>query len=345
MNILRFFVLIFGLLSWSCTRNVHVQVMKPAPVTVGQHIKTLAIINRTVPENKAINLIEGIFTGETPGQDKQGAFEVLGGLNQALSNSPRFASILTNIKLTGSGSGGVLPEPMSWDAIASICQENAADAIISLETYDSDFIITNATKLVDKKREDGTAYKQTIYTAKGVATVKFGFRLYDPQNKSIVDHFTFTHAMEWSTSGTNVIEAASKLIGRNNAINAVSSEGGRMYVRRISPSWYTVTREFYKKAGKAPEMKIGRRRADVNDWAGAEELWTKVANTKFGKTAGKAAYNTAVAREVQGDLEGAKFWAQKAYTDFGIKKSVDYINLINRRIWEEQRLNEQLGRD
>ena len=326
-----------------CTRNVHVSVMKPAPVTVAQHIKKLAIINRTIPENEKVNIVEGILTGETPGQDRQGAFEAVGGLNQTLLNSPRFTSILINIKLKGSGSGGFFPEPLAWNEISSICKQNEADAIISLETYDSDFIITNATKLVDKKNEDGTVYKQTVYLAKGVATVKFGFRLYDPQTKSISDQFIFTHVMEWSTSGSNPVEAAAKLIGRNNAINAVSFEGGRMYANRISPSWYRVTREFYKKSKGAPEIKVGRRRADVNDWTGAEEVWTKAANTRSGKAAGKAAFNVAVAREVLGDLEGAKAWAQKAYADYGVKKAVNYVNIINRRLWEEAKLKEQLG--
>lgn len=343
IKFLKLLAVLFVLSAWSCTRNVHVSVMKPAPVTVAQHIKKLAIINRTLPENEKINIVEGILTGETPGQDKQGAVEAVGGLNQTLVNSPRFASVLTSIKLKGSGSGGVFPDPMSWGEISKICQENSADAIISLETYDSDFIITNATKLVDKKREDGTVYKQTVYLAKGVATVKFGFRLYDPVNKSIIDQFTFTHVMNWSTSGANPVEAAAKLIGRNSAINAVSYEGGRMYANRISPSWYRVTREFYKKAKGAPEIKVGRRRADVNDWAGAEEMWTKAANTRNGKTAGKAAYNVAIAREVFGDLEGAKAWAQKAYADYGVKKAVDYVKVINHRLWEEAKLKEQLG--
>lgn len=327
----------------ACTKNVYVSVMKPAPLTVPRHIQTVAIINRTLPENKTANIIEGILTGEMPGQDKQGAFEALAGLNSRLQSTTRFTPILTNIKLKGSGSGGILPEPMSWREISEICEANQADAVISLETYDSDFIVTHANKLEEKKDKDGNVVKKKVFYANGVATVKLGFRLYDPSNNSISDQFTFTHTMNWSTSGSSPIQAAAGLIGRNQAINQASQAGGTRYGSRISPAWVRVRREFYKKAKGAPQMKVAERKASVNDWEGAEQIWKQVVDRNLGKTSGKAAYNIAVAKEVMGDLYGAKEWAKIAYTDYNIKKAVDYTYVLNRRIRDQEILEEQMG--
>ena len=49
------------------------------------------------------------------------------------------------------------------------------------------------------------------------------------------------------------------------------------------------------------------------------------------KAAGRAAYNMAVASEINGNLDLALEWAQKAWTDYGNKKARDYINVIKAR--------------
>jgi hypothetical protein len=66
------------LISCSGIRNMQVQVLRPARISVPQQIKTIGILNRSIPSSMAA--IEGTLTGELPKQDKQLSEECIQGL-------------------------------------------------------------------------------------------------------------------------------------------------------------------------------------------------------------------------------------------------------------------------
>ena len=61
------------------------------------------------------------------------------------------------------------------------------------------------------------------------------------------------------------------------------------------------------------------------------------------KIRGYAAYNLALAAEVQGDLDVALDWAKKSYSDFRNKKALSYSRVLQQRIYDQARLKEQMG--
>jgi len=280
--------------------------MRPAQVTIAPHIKKVAIVNRTIPENKVANVVEGFLTGEFPGQDKQNIQAAMGGLQENLRNSPRYEMILTNEELKGSGSGGSFPVPLQWSLINELSQKYKADAILAIETYDSDFIVTKGSK------------------------------------KTITDQYHLNRNNRWYAKGNSIQDAVVQLIDSKAAIQRVSHMTGLAYGARISPTWYTVEREFYKKSKKDASFTIGSRRAQVNDWNGAADYWLKATQSHNAKLAGKAAFNLALAYEVLGDLDNAKIWVTKSYTDFGNKKARRYASILDNRQWEAQKLAQQL---
>ncbi|MDP4964800.1 MAG: DUF6340 family protein, partial [Salibacteraceae bacterium] len=60
------------------------------------------------------------------------------------------------------------------------------------------------------------------------------------------------------------------------------------------------------------------------------------------KSSGKLAYNIAVGYEVIGELNLAKEWAQKAYVNYGNKKGQLYVNVLERRMADEERVMQQM---
>ncbi len=64
-----------------CKSTTYLQIMRPAAVTVPQNIKAIALVNRTVPEKKGLNIIEGVLTGEGIGQDREGVQKAMDGLS------------------------------------------------------------------------------------------------------------------------------------------------------------------------------------------------------------------------------------------------------------------------
>lgn len=317
--------------------------MRPATITVPQNIQSLALINRTIPENQKVNVIEAILTTELPGQDKRSGEEALNGLNQRLMQSPRFQTKLTNVKLQGSGSGGRFPEPLSWHQIDSICAATGTDAVISLETFDSDAIITNYSKPVQQKKPDGTTTTIPKFYVEQLVIIKLGFRMYDPKARIIPDQHHYTYQMRWTTNGQTPQQALLSMMNKSEAIKRASYTAGEQYCTRISPSWYSAARTYFKKPGA--DMKTAARKASVRDWEGAAAMWENIVPTSKMKKAGRAAHNLALANEVMGNLYLAKEWAQKAYSEYNCKQARSYAHILDTRIWEQEKLKEQMGDD
>ncbi len=101
----------------AATRNIYFDARAPAMLNIPRHIQSLAIIDRSVPENKDLNLLEGIITGEGVKQDKLATRIVIDGLAQSLQNSTRYDVIRTAEQMKGSGAGGRFPVPLSWEEI------------------------------------------------------------------------------------------------------------------------------------------------------------------------------------------------------------------------------------
>lgn len=326
-----------------CMSSLSLQVLKPADVTLNENIKTIAIADRSKPKSNVANVLEGVLSGEGLGQDKSGIQNALSGLNDILGRSPRFQGKMTDIYLQGSGAGNSFPEPLVWEEVTRICNFYDADALVLLETYDSDIRIVPSVKLVDKKDNEGRTYKQKEFWAEQRVRVQVGFRVYDAERKTVSDQYHFTEEMSWTGKGLTEAEALSRLINKRAAVDRVSFAAGNKYGYRISPMWVNVHRSYYKKDRASALIKEAARRVHVGDWEGAEKNWKSIleSNTRR-KTAGRAAYNLALAAEVRGDLNEAKSWAMEAYTKYGNKNARDYERIIQRRIYDLQRLEQQM---
>lgn len=317
------------------TRHIYFNAQVPAPYSIPHNIESLAIIDRSVPEKEELNILEGVLTGEGIRQDKLATQIVIDGLDQSLSNSSRYSVIRTTEKMKGSGSGQTFPSPLDWNKVEELCKKYEADAIVSLETYDSDFIVTNGTR---KKGESGIE----IF-ARGVATVNCGFRMYEPKQKDIVDQYHFSHAERWETGGGSVMAAVGALMNKNAAIKEASFAAGIVYGERITPSWIRINREYFRKSKRDPYLAEGARMMEVNDWDRAIEALTVAVENGHWKTRGRAAHNLAVVYEILGNLEEAKIWASEAWGKYGNKRSRDYGYQLTRRINEQRVLEDQLG--
>jgi tetratricopeptide (TPR) repeat protein len=315
--------------------DITFKAMSPALIYIPGHINTIAIIDRSAPDDETVNIIEESLTIEGIGQDKLGTQTTLNGLNDMLKNSVRYNIIRTNVAMVGQNLlSAAFPDPISWTEIEKICQEYQADAIISLEKYDSDFIPTAASL-----GEGGKGF-----SARGVASVNIGFRFYDLANKIMVDEYLFTHSMNWDAGGGTILDAVNAMLQKNNAIRQVSYDAGFMYGKRISPSWYYITRHYFRHGKNDQDLEEGARMMEANDWDSAiEALNRALEHGRHRKVKGRAAHNLAVVYEILGDLPRAREYAQMAWGKYKSKKSKDYGFILNERIKEQELLQYQLG--
>lgn len=326
-------------------RTVSFTVVRPADINVPLHIDTLLVLNRTYFDSRAIGVVESILTGELPGEDKAGTQETMDALQNILGTSNRYVIKNAYEVYPGNSITSAFPNPLAWSDIDNLCGKYNANAVMAIEIYDTDFIVTNAQKTVEKEiTENGVKKKvqQVEYHAEGVANILIGFRLYDPKNKTIVDQQQVRMSRTWNASASTLQEALAKLIIRGEAIKQISRMAGESYARKIAPTPVWLSRQYYKKGKTTPLVASGVRQAEVNDWEGAIETWKNaLPKAKSKKDAARICLNLAVAYEVIGDLENARTLANKAYVDYGNKKAKHYSAALDQRFYDQQRLQEQ----
>jgi len=341
-NTIVLFLIGFTIIGCSSTNYVTMSVLEPAPVTIPSHIKKIGIIDRSLPseENEQQDKLDQVLSIEGANLDREGSRETLRGINDELSRNERFSEVkfLSELDLRSPGMG-IFPTPLSWEILEKICIENNLDALFVLEFFDTDTRISYSNKPVTLKGPMGVSIPAVEHYAHMITTVKTGWRIYDPKNRIILDEFPIMESIEKSGKGINPAAAAAALIGRTEAVKQVSYTVGQNYASRILPYKIRVSRKYYVRG--SDNFKIAKRRAQTGNWDGAAQLWEKETTNPKGKIAGRAHYNMAIINEINGNLELAIQWAEKAYTDYKIKLALEYVRILEGRVIRNEQLRQQ----
>jgi hypothetical protein len=285
--------------------------------------------------------VEQVLTGETFRQDEQAVFQLTEGFIEACSGTRRFVTVRTSERYPGQGTKTTFPAPLDWNTVNEICNKHQTDALLSVEFFDTDFILTNNPVRVETSTETGKPGIKVEFRATAVAVINMGIRLYDAANRVILDEYQTTRRMNFDAQGSTMQAAVNLLLDKMEATNRASYDAGFFYGQRITPTYYQVTRYFFDKPKKA--LGAGVRYSSVADWRGAIDAWMPVVNNGKRKHAGRAAYNIAVAYEVLGDLENAKEWAARSHTEFAEKEADEYYKMLSNRVREERLVSEQIS--
>jgi len=185
--------------STSCSiSSVPIEILVPAEINITKQIKHVGIINRTIPakKRKIVNILEGFITGESIFSDRMGAENCVNGLAEKLNTSPRFAAVIIAGEMVRGSGTRTFPPPMNWRKVEDICRRYNVDALISLETFDSNIHFKVKKKYKTKKiKSQNSGEKKKVKVPKYYAhlgiDVNSGWRIYDPSAKLIVDMNTF----------------------------------------------------------------------------------------------------------------------------------------------------------
>lgn len=341
---LIFYCSIVVLISSCKTSSIIVEVLKPAEITVPAEIKTLAVVNRSLaPKDDQVNtVIEGLLTGEGIFVDRQASERCVFGVADALSSSPRFKVTVPNgLNLKGTGTPR-FPEPLQWNDVTNICKEYNADALILLETFDSNVSRRHGTRERTKKVDDKEV-KYIEHNANLDIGIEAGWRIYFPKGKRIIDQNVFTDYKYWDAKGKSKDEAKRRLPNPREAVKEAGHFAGTQYAFRISPMWVNVSRKYYIKG--PDEFESAKYNVKSNDWDGAKRIWENYLNDPDPVIAGYATYNMALAYEINGDLDTALEFAKKAYSEYHNKSALEYTRKLERRINDQYKLQKQMQED
>ncbi|MDF1576268.1 MAG: DUF6340 family protein [Bacteroidales bacterium] len=217
-----------------------------------------------------------------------------------------------------------MPELLDWDLVAEICESERTDALLVLETFDSntDLLAFAATEQMAAILSTGSP-KPTLPGQVNMNVVCY-WRLYHPGTKSIIDQYQHSAYLTFDTKGG---------ILPPTVLPEAAYNAGIAYIERFMPGFYMVRRDLYKRtSGQAKhQFKAAYRRAEVANWQGAVEIWSELADHQKRKTAGRACLNIAVANEVMGNTDLALDWAQKSYEYYDDKLGRSYTKVLLRR--------------
>jgi hypothetical protein len=217
--------------------------MRPAEITLPASIKNILILDRSKSKKSATNIIEGFLTGELPGEDRTGTQELLSALRNQLSYSARFNVITAEERLDGNSLTSAFLQQLSWEVINGLAEKYQADAVVSLEIFDTDFIVTRGRKNI-KETVGDQEVEVLKYYAQGIGNITIGIRLYDVRAQTIIDQQLVTDGNTWEAYGNSIPEALIQLTSKGDATRYLSNAVGTDYAYKISPMPIRIKRAF-----------------------------------------------------------------------------------------------------
>lgn len=331
------------LFSCSSTNLMTLSVTEPAPIYLESKGKNVGIVNRSLPskQNEPIDVLDKILSAEGKDLDKDGANEIMMGLQNELTKNNGFSSVKileeNNLKSVGLS---VFPAALPWETVEKISKQNQVDYLFELSFYDTDATVAYKTATVEKANLLGVKIPIIEHQATISTLVKNGWRIYDVRNKNIIDEIASDNMVTSTGRGINPMKAVEAIMGRKQNVLQLSNHLGSDYALKTLPHKIRVSRDYYVKG--TSNFEIGRRRAQTGNWDGAAELWAKEVNNSDPKIAGRACYNMAIINEINGNLDVAVDWASKSYSDYGDKLALKYLNLLKNRVSKKQQLESQI---
>jgi len=320
-------------------------ITQPAKVAIPNDVIDVGIVNRSSASenNKVLDDIDKILSLEGLNLDKEGAKNAISGLKYELERGNRFEAIkiIENQKDINKGLS-VFPAELSWDIVDRICKENGVDVLFSLEFYDTDTAANYELTTVKIPNNLGVEANVPGHRIELNTAVKNGWRIYDPADRRIIDEYVSSNSLFSVGEGINPVKAFEAVVGRKEAVISASSKLGANYALITRPEKIRISRDYFIRGSE--NLEIADRRAKAGDWDGAAELWNADLNNAKSKVAGRAYYNMAISNEINGNLNTAIEYASKAYTDYENKEALHYINMLKRRVVNQQELNRQLAK-
>ena len=335
-------LVLIALLLGSCKTTVSYSGLRPADVNLPTGIKSVVLLNRykASRQNSWMNIVEGIFTGEILFADKRGVEQALSGLQQRLQSGPKYTIAIANEQYAGTGTG-ILPPPLNQGDIGALCSKYNADAVIALEAFDSNIAVTSEQK-TRKRTEGGKTFEEVYFEAYENVRITMGWRLYLKSSGAVFDQHQMTTNRGFSSTGKTPELARRALLFPVDAIMQTGFQGGDAYGVRVAPSWVWYSRQIYTRANRRHSMKQAKFMARRGDWEDAALVWEKLSTSSSPKVAKRATYNRAVAAEMMGNYEEALTWARKAANRYNLRIADRYIYMLNDRMDEMQRLDQQM---
>ena len=327
------------------TKEIVLQTLEPSPVHISQKIKRIGIVNRSIlPELEEDEIgLNRMVAAEEQWLSEKGRNAALTGLFNELLKDNRFETV----KILDSIPQEILHfemgnDSISWTTVENICNTYDVDAIFSMAFFDTQTKVSiKKTSMMQpnlmRVKVKVPAQELTLETL-----IENGWKIYYPNSKEIIDEIVFNDQVISKGKGTNPIEAYKAIEDRKETLVEQSKASGSNYGQRLLPFENSVERSYFARG--TTNFEQASVLVENGDWQGASQLWQKELDNANSKIAGRACYNMAVLNEINGDLTAAMDWASKSYKVHEIKDAMEYLDILEYRLFQNQILEQQVSR-
>ena len=292
----------------------------PAEVTFPEQVRTVAVVNHApaIPSPKKNLLTLGKLDG-----DGKVLSETLAG---GLADSRYFQQVvISDSAITQElTEGEILPQPV----VDSLAQVLGVDMILSVDRI----------QLLTGKKE---IYYPGLMVPFAAFDLKMRpvLRAYIPSRVMPVVTISKVDSLLWDLNPT---------LSDHDVVNEASQHTGFTLVNQLVPHWKSVERIYFD--GGNPDMRDAAVSLREGDWQEAGRLWKNLYDSlKKGKLKSRAAFNMALACEVQGMMSEAVEWIEKAKSCATKGSEEDraalfYSTILQERAKDFQLLNLQMAR-
>ncbi len=318
--------------------------MEPSPVDLPHQIRKIGIVNSSKSSFvKSYNTrLEQLIALEERWLAEKGTEAALTGLFDELAQDERFDTVRILDELQDQPTDfGTRPSHETWQKIATICSENGVDAIFSLASHETETHFSlKKTKLdqMDMMRDRTRVSAQEITLE---TLIENGWRIYDPQQRILVDEFTSNEQIVASAKGVSSVDALQAIDQRRETLIAQSKSSGSSYAQRMQPRKLEIQRDYYVVGTK--NFELAHSKIQEGEFQEAVALLEEEIAHPKPRISSRACYNLAVLSEYSGNLSAAMNWATKSYDIYEEDVTLDYITTLEQRQAQSDVLKAQLA--
>ncbi len=323
-------VLLF-LMACKPTAYLTIEELAPAEVNIPLKIKHVAVVTHAV-DNKNSPLIDHKEQKHAMNDLYKYLDEAsrayIDGLSDVIYTSPRYVFKEPAIINRDKSDHNKKLAKIDWPMVADICRDKGAEGLISVEYYS--IIDTSAVMYLPKYYH--------YYAFLRLVNISL-WRIYLPSDRVIADEYIVKDTILWEGFGGSPRKAMEDIPYTKDAIQLSCYDAAVKYGLRIAPVWDQTKRMYYTSGNKA--LRKAYKLAKDNKWKKAAAIWKKQLNAQD-DIAFKAAFNLALAAEINDKLKVAKEWAERSYEIKKIPKTKTYIEILVERIRKKNTLIDQL---
>ncbi len=296
MKAIKLLLFIPFLIACSTYEPLSIEVLQPAKYSFQPEIKSVVLVDNSMAFRSKgvhhISLPDESYSVDTIWKDDFPLL-VLDGLKNELTQRNFFDTVYVHdisLRRAGVSDSSLL----SWNRIDQLCKKYNAEAVISIEGY------TYHTNIKVENMYDGNMYG---YLDAGSTIF---YRAYNHIDHSFILEELLQDTISWSVYGNGLNYIAQNLPTLRTALDELAGYMGVRMADDIAPHWAKESRVFYN-SGNVYFMQATDYVRN-NQWGDAIKLWKFVYEHSKKKVKARAAYNLALASEIQGDYESSLYW-------------------------------------